>query len=308
MKKSQKIKRWFRILGALLVLLLIAEVGLRWYGFGTPPLYIAHPAYEYIYAPNQQVKRFGNRVVTNAHSMRNYPGDERKKTLILGFGDSIINGGSQTTQDSLATKILQDTLSKRTGLDLGVLNVAANSWGPDNAFAYLETHGDFGAEVILLVFNSHDWHDNRHFREVVGVHSSWPSKNPALALTDLLANYLFPVVKTWMGYKTYAYLDGFNDSAINTGWGNFIRYTKEKDIKLIVYLHAELEEQNRGAYAPGGQAILEFLRTHNHATVITDLRQDFPHSAYRDNIHLNHLGQRKIAELLTPVLLRVLGE
>lgn len=42
---------------------LTARFGL---GLGNPPLSQAHPRIEYLLAPNQDVKRFGNRVAINA--------------------------------------------------------------------------------------------------------------------------------------------------------------------------------------------------------------------------------------------------
>jgi hypothetical protein len=295
-KSRKKYKKWLRLFMAMLILYVLAEAGLRIYGFGTPPLYVSHPRYEYIYKPNQQVKRFGNNIITNAYSMRNRSGDESKPLVILGMGDSVINGGSHTDHDSLATTILQEALSKDISQEIAVLNVAANSWGPDNAFAYLSEHGHFSAKGLFLVFNSHDWNDNRHFRSVVGVHHSWPDKTSYTATGDLLSNYVLPKIKSWFGYKEFAHLDGFDDSAVNSGWQNFVDYVTENNLPLLVYLHADVNEQKARKYSERGLKIIAFLEE-NNVPVITDLNE-MPMDGYRDNIHLNHKGQKVMADLL----------
>ncbi|MFN3916270.1 MAG: hypothetical protein ACK4K0_00895 [Flavobacteriales bacterium] len=295
-KNHKKYRKRHRLLVSMLALLVLIEVGLKLYGFGNPPLYVSHPKYEYIYAPNQEVKRFGNKIVTNAYSMRNQKGDENKQVVVLGMGDSVINGGSHTDHDSLATTILQGYLSKETGQDVAVLNVGANSWGPDNAFAYLSEKGHFASKGLFLIFNSHDWNDNRHFRPVVGVHPSWPATPPLTATGDLLVNYVLPKIKSWFGYKEFAHLDGFDDSATNSGWQNFIDYATENNLPLLVYLHADVNEQRAKKYNQKGLKIISFLE-HNQIPVITDLNV-MPIDGYRDNIHLNQKGQRVMAKLL----------
>ena len=59
---------------ALAAVCLLA-VGGEWFarsvlGLGDPPLSITHPRIEYLYAPNQDVQRFGKRFLVNDYSMR----------------------------------------------------------------------------------------------------------------------------------------------------------------------------------------------------------------------------------------------
>ena len=67
-------KRWLIPLAAICALLLAGE----WFarsvlGLGDPPLSITHPRIEYLYAPNQDVRRFGKRFLVNDYSMRSAP-------------------------------------------------------------------------------------------------------------------------------------------------------------------------------------------------------------------------------------------
>src|ERR1041384_4426338 len=97
-------KKFKRSIVILLILLVGTELFARFYlGLGDPPLYIEDKEFEYIYAPDQDVMRFGNHVMTNEFSMRSKPLSPNDKIRILKIGDSIINGGAQTDQDSLAS-------------------------------------------------------------------------------------------------------------------------------------------------------------------------------------------------------------
>jgi hypothetical protein len=64
------------VFAAVVVLSILgaAEAVSRLYlGLGHPPLSVAHPTIEYMFAPDQDVSRFGNRQVYNAYGMRNDP-------------------------------------------------------------------------------------------------------------------------------------------------------------------------------------------------------------------------------------------
>src|SRR5687768_4522765 len=106
-------KKLRKFLVVLLVLLVATELVARFVlGLGELPVYVASKEYEYIYAPGQDVKRFGNHILTNEFSMRSAPLSKADKVRILKFGDSVINGGAQTDHDSLASTILEKQLSR----------------------------------------------------------------------------------------------------------------------------------------------------------------------------------------------------
>jgi hypothetical protein len=106
----------------------------------------------YRVAPNQNIRRFGNRVRINQFSMRNDPitPERSPQTLrILMLGDSLVNGMVWTDQDQTLTALVQqkltesDQISTAIGVNgsvpqhIEVLNVAAGSWAPRNELAYL---------------------------------------------------------------------------------------------------------------------------------------------------------------------------
>ncbi len=294
MKKQGKI-----ILTASLLLCLSAELFLRFYlGFCDTVLMIEDTDYEYIAAPNQERFRFRNHIHYNSLSMRNEEPDTTS-VKILGFGDSIINGGVLTDQESLATSILSKELSKIRKRKVQFLNISAGSWGPDNCFAYLQKHGDFNAEQIFLFVSSHDAYDNMDFSKIVGVNGSFPDKQYALALVELFDRYLLPRLginnsDTQVNTGDLGISKKGENSAFNSGFMSFLAYSKSKNIPLTLYLHAELSEMEKGSYNSQGLEIINFAKEHN-IPLIAELDLALEASDYRDFIHLNEHGQRKLA-------------
>ncbi|MFI5203391.1 MAG: hypothetical protein ACHQF2_02755 [Flavobacteriales bacterium] len=294
--------RWFYVTVAslLLGLQLVARFVM---GLGELPVYIQSDVYEYVYAPGQDIWRFHNRIITNSIGLRSGEPKKSDAVRILKIGDSVINGGPHVDQDNLSTTILEKSLTGEFKQPVRVFNVSAQSWGPDNAFAFMKAHGDFDAKIFVLVFSSHDLHDNMHFKKVVGEHRAWPASQPWCALTDGLNRYFIPIVKGWFGAKTeeYDYLLGFNDSIINPGWQQFIEYTRNKGVKLIMYHHATLTELKNKSYDKYGIQLEEMLQK-DSVEVIQGITAISDRICYRDDIHLNEKGHAQLAAVLNSVL------
>lgn len=295
-------KKKLIILILAIVSLLSMEIFLRqYYGFCDTVLIKEDSSFEYIAQPNQDRFRFRNHVKYNSYSMRSEAVDTTS-VVILGFGDSVINGGVQTDQDSLATTILSDTLSKLQGKKIQFLNISAGSWGPDNCYAYLKKYGDFGAKSIYLFVSSHDAYDNMNFEKIVDVSKSFPSKQYSLALYELVDRYLIPRLKSMLK-KTASNSDnlGINkkkdNSIFNTGFISFLSYSKDKNIPFTIYLHADRDEMKSGSYNQQGQEIIRFAKE-NNIPIILDLENGLNLSDFRDGIHLNCKGQKKLANSL----------
>ena len=103
-----------KIIFPLLIPIIILGGGeflMRYYGFTQAPLYQQDKNYEYIAQPHQKGMRFGNQYQFNSYSQRSKEPDSTK-TIILGLGDSVIYGGVQSDQDSIATSIFSHETSK----------------------------------------------------------------------------------------------------------------------------------------------------------------------------------------------------
>lgn len=287
------------------IILLGGEVFLRIYGLCNAPLYQASDKYEYIACPNQEGTRFFNNYKYNSYSQRSDEPDSTK-TIILGLGDSVIFGGIQTDQKDLATSIF----SEQTGMQM--LNISAGSWGPDNCAAYLKEKGLFGAKAMFLLVSSHDAHDNMDFQPVVGVHPSYPNKQYKLALWELMDRYVIP--RMFKKRNTEPDPDqkvaqgvGIKKAGLvfNPGFDELKAIADSANIPLVVYLHADLDELKNSKYNEQGMEIIEWA-TKNHVTLIKELDYKFTKEDYRDGIHINVKGQKKLAEIMKDKMVTIL--
>jgi len=285
------------------LVLLGSEIFLRRkYGFCDAVLIEENLKYEYIAKPNQSRFRFGNQISYNSMSMRS-PEIDKTARIIFGFGDSVLNGGTQTDDDSLASTILTTSLSRLYQEKIQFLNISAGSWGPDNCFAYLKEHIDFHGEAIYLFVSSHDAYDNMNFMKIVGVNPSFPSEQYKIAIWELLDRYLIPWFKkkTRISKHKVSYSDlGINKKKdgdkFNSGFLDLYQYSVANRIPLIIYLHAEKSELGNRSYNKQGQEIIMFAQQHD-IPLIQDLGI-LDGNDYRDNIHINEMGQRKMADLV----------
>jgi hypothetical protein len=297
-KKLLKISIWTISLG------IVAELVLRFgFGLGSRPLYEQNDYFEYCLQANQDLSRYHNTYVTNGYGMRSKSISKSDKKRVLLFGDSVLNGGSKVSQEDLASSLLDDQLNAELEIAVNMCNISAGSWGVENAFQFLKTKIDFDFNAIVLVFSSHDYHDNMHHRPVVGIEPAWPNENTYTAIGDVWDNYLVPKMKGWFGYGGYDYLEGFDDSAVNPGWINFIQYAKENEIPIIVYHHPEDYELKDKSWSENGQALQKLL-IENSVQYIDGLDVE-KQSSYIDNIHLNKDGHELMASAIKKELLKL---
>jgi hypothetical protein len=157
-------------------------------GLGTPPLCLADPLTEYRLRPDQNLKRFGNRIQLNATSMRSAPLLAQRPAglrRVLVFGDSVVWGGAVLDQDLIATERLRQKGIREVG------NVAAPSWGPGNWLGYTRRFGFQQATDVVLVISSHDAGDNPSSDPFRGTPNQ-PLAPPASALAEGVERYLLP--------------------------------------------------------------------------------------------------------------------
>ncbi len=295
-------KKLIAVLSFFIILLFITEVFLRqYYGFCDNVLMQEDSQYEYIAQPNQKRFRFRHNIQYNSLSMRSDEIDSQA-TILLGLGDSVINGGVQTEQDSLATSILTDSLTKHYRKKIQFLNISAGSWGPDNCFAFLKKHGHFGAKALFLIISSHDAYDNMNFEKVVDSHESYQSKQYKFAIYELIDRYLIPRMKMYFAKPDISIThDSINKkeekSPFNRGFKELTDYAKANHIPLILYLHAETVELENHTYNEQGKEIIRFAKE-NDIPILLDLEYGLKLEDFRDGIHVNEQGQKKLAQNL----------
>lgn len=302
-------KLFKRILIVLLILVILLEITLRLYGLGNPVLYVEDANYEYIYAPNQNVKRFGNNILTNEFGMRSKPINKNDSIVVLVIGDSVLNGGTLIDQDSLTTTILENNLSKKFNKTIRVLNISAGSWGPDNAAEFLKKHGTFNSFLLVFIFSSHDYYDAMSHEKIVDIQKSYPSIKPFLAITEVVNRYILNFKfnqKVKKGKKTPKILreKWEKNLKINPGWEQIINMKNKMEI--IGYLHPMKVELAKKEYNILGQKLIskfkndsiEFILGMNYMT----------NDGYRDDIHTNAKGHKIISAALEPLIEKKIKE
>jgi len=132
------------------------------------------------------------------------------------------------------------------------------------------------------------------FDKVVDVVKDYPSKQYALALLELSDRYILPKL---LGNPENENLqiNEKEDSALNGGFMSFLSYSKAQNIPLTIYLHAEASEVEAGSYNADGQEIIQFAKD-NNVPLILDMENGLSLSDFRDYIHINPAGQKKMAE------------
>ncbi|MDR2410698.1 MAG: hypothetical protein LBE13_21660 [Bacteroidales bacterium] len=279
------------------ILLVFIETYLRYYwGFCDAVLTQESDKFEYIAQPDQNRFRFRKHVRYNEYSMRSGSLKSSDSIRILGFGDSVLNGGVQTEQDSLATEIAQYAINQHIIKGGGVircLNISYGSWAPDNCFAYMKEYGDFNANLIFLVVSSHDAYDNMNFQKVVDIHPSYPSGQYLSAIYELIDRYLIPRIFTKKKEESDHIVKG---NIFNSGFLSFYHYTQENDIPFFIYLHPDKKEMQERKYDYQGDEIIKFCESNNISLLKGIEYED--ESCYRDGIHLNEHGQRILAKIL----------
>lgn len=276
------------LLAALLVFALAlagGEAFARYYlQLGDPPLTIADPDIEYMFKPDQDVSRFGNRIFINHWGMRSpqierTPPPSQHRTLVLG--DSVVNGGNLSDQSSLATTLLS------TGERL-FLNVSAGSWGPENMLAYVKKFGLFGADRLVLVLSTHDASDVPTFAPLDP--DTHPTETPSLALVEAVTRYLpryfpdsgSPAVATEEQAPAPSALAAV--SALLAALPN-----------SCLVLHPTLSEFRSGHTGAGYAALREAAA----GAVIVDEMPLVAEGDYRDDIHHSDAGQRTLAKAIS---------
>lgn len=294
--------RWLLLVG---VLIATAELLLRvGFGFCDAVLMRTDPHYEYIAQPLQDRHRFGRHIVYNSYSMRSEEPDSTA-VIVLGCGDSVINGGSLTDNDSLATTLLSTRLTQLLRRKVQVLNISAGSWGPDNCAAYLANTALPPAEALLLVVSSHDAHDNMSFKKVVGVRKHFPAEQYSSAIVELLDRYVLPRHITRKKTTDADLGIDKGEDGFNAGFDQLRKYAEDRGIPFVIYLHAERSEIRKGRYNAQGDEIIRYAEA-TGVPLIKDLEHGAETNELRDDIHPNEAGYRRMAALLSPVLMQQL--
>ena len=317
--------RWvwvsFLLLGFCVVSLeLFARFGL---GLGTPPLSVTHPTIEYMFAPDQDVHRFHNHIKTNSAGMRSddvpaVKGDP-SEFRVLVLGDSVVNGGSLTDHEQLATTILQKRLREEMQRPVWVGNASAGSWGPQNLLAWVDAYGFYDADVVVLEVAAHDIADFPEFSSLSPL--THPQEQPFSATAEGFQRYFMRRVRRYFQgtpaagevnverHHGEAAVEALKGEQAFLAFNELLRRVGASGARAIVLYHPERDERPDGENAPARHAFEAAAAEHGAGFLMT-----VPFAAevssterreFRDPIHLSVEGQLEVAEVLQRAILPV---
>ncbi|MEM9482316.1 MAG: SGNH/GDSL hydrolase family protein [Cyanobacteria bacterium P01_F01_bin.116] len=304
------------VLGLCILLggILLLELGLRLlFGFGNPPLYIADDEIGYLLAPDQRVRRFGNRIEINQYSMRTHaitkarPEDTLRIFLV---GDSIVNGNWWTDQTQTLSALLKQTLVVAQPVE--VLNASANSWGPRNELAYLRRFGTFDAQIVVLVINTDDLFGTEPSPLQVGKDRSYPDKKPLLALLEIA--HRLQKQPPIPGLKEIQNESGDRIGKNLTAIKEIQQYVNARDGQLLLAmtpLKREVLDGPRDYEVVARQRVDKFVEQQQIQYIdFLSLFQKNVESAdlYRDHIHLSPTGNQLVIQALTSLILQSIAQ
>lgn len=313
----------FLSIGAIVLALVVgSELFLKQVlGLGRPLLYRSDPHMGYRVAPNQNIRRLGNRIRINEFSMRNDPitPERSADTLrILMLGDSLVNGMVWTDQEKTLTALVhqklenspQNSQSDRLIHDrIEVLNVAAGSWGPRNELAYLKQFGTFQSQILILVINTDDFFGAPPRPEVVGQHPAYPDRYPPGAWAEVFQQVWrqFPLTARMARNRAKPVpqekdIVGINLKAIEEIYALTQRENAEFFL-ILSPLRRELDREGGSRdYEKKARQRLQDWVTQQHISFL-DLLPGFnahpnPLNLFSDHIHLSLQGNQWVAEAI----------
>jgi hypothetical protein len=300
------------VAGVLAVLMLGAEAGLRLYGFGRPILYVSDPQVGYYPAPNQDVTRYGGRIVLNSLGMRapEFSLDKRENTFrVLMLGDSTLWGGSYVDQNDLYARLLEQRLNRGLpGRRVEVLNMGVNAWGPFHELGYVEKFGTFGADVAVICLPVTDIYRGRYGLESLPLCSR--AGPPRLAFEELFWHLTWRYRAGRLGASrlTSQEVQEQEDSGIEA-YGKLARTLRDAGCEVLVEILPSRAAGIDGIVAePEGKVV----RRIQESLAAAGFPAHFPAGLFRgqgeagdlyhDDCHLHWKGHRVYAQYLAEVI------
>ncbi|WP_417730993.1 hypothetical protein [Rosistilla oblonga] len=257
-----------------------------------------------MFRPNQDVTRFHNRQLYNRFGMRSddIPDSKSEGELrILVVGDSVINGGSLTDHNELATTIVQREIERNSMFKtVTVGNISAGSWGPANQLAYFEEFGYFKADHIVFVLSSHDYSDVPTFAPLNP--RTHPTSAPLSALYEGFDRYLLKAISDHPRSAPPTVAIQRENKSLDQHRHDLLTHAISSGASVTVIQYLNQQEITTGIPESGYSAIRHIckelgVQTSSSEPLFSAAMKDGK-QPFRDNIHPNSLGQTLLAQMI----------
>jgi hypothetical protein len=262
---------------SLLLLLVLVDLALgHILGLGNNIVLQPDPGAGYVFAPNQHVHRF--------------------------FKDTSINGSTQLDQKAIFASLLASELPGQLHQPVEVLNASASAWAIGNEAGYLDSHGTYDADLVVVVVNTGDSLQATSTLADVGGDAA-TVKSPC-ALCEVWTRYLRDRI-----FHTPAKMDAgtapANDSPANAALNlqhleHFYQVVQQHHARMaVVFLAMRLYiPANAQASAPG--KLIDWAQQHQVPLLDTTAAESSfsLRDITLDGVHFNPKGHRTIATYL----------
>ena len=295
---KKKFSLLLKITASLAILLIAVDILLRvFFGLGSPPLFIADKDIGDLYKVDQNLRRFGSRIIYNQYHQRSNKLLDEPAYRILMLGDSIMNGGSFTDQKDTIPEILERKLNQHFGIKGEALNASADSWGIENEYEYLKKFGVFNSDIVIIQISTDDFvYPKSELLESGSI--KHPLHNPATAIYELFDRYISPRIFKERYKDTrpaipedikshyYRCLSMVED---------MIDIIKKENSQYIILFMPNEGELKKSYESP----VVKLLNKKNIPFIdLADKESGMREEYFKDGIHLNQPGNQHIVDIL----------
>lgn len=289
-------------LSIFIIIVLIIELLLRYFGWGDPPVAILDDDIEYYVTPSSTYNRYGNIIKTNRYGMRSRDFDKNDvPTLNISIlGDSVVYGNHFLDQKQTIAHILEKEL---VNFDSEVLvsSIAASSWGPQNIEAFYNLKGPFPGTAAILIQSSHDRYD-----VITQTISLVPYRTEAsfTATSDFVLRVWEYTRDRWFPLEPENPVDVSTElsSITNKSLIKLLRTLKnDYDVVVLFYHKTKTEMLNSGEdtghiylSSIASEVGVDFINSQELYSTNTNLNK-----IYEDDIHLSAEGTDYVAKYLS---------
>jgi hypothetical protein len=271
-------------------------------GLGDNIILQPDPGASYVFKPNQHVHRFFRDTEINQYSMRSPsfspvkpPGTYR----VMLVGDSMTYGSTQIGQKAIFSSLLAAELPAQLHQPVEVLNASASAWAIANEAGYLESHGTYNSDLVVLVLNTGDSLQPPSTLADVGGDAA-TVRSPC-ALCELWTRYLRERIlhgAPKMDAGTAPTADEMQNAGPNLQrLIHFYQLTRQHQTRMAIVFLAMRQYIPANAQASAPDKLVEWARD-NHVPLIDATAAESPYSLKQltlDGIHFNAFGHRVIA-------------
>jgi lysophospholipase L1-like esterase len=140
------------LIGSALFGVAIVECGARLAGWGDVVLFVPDQDWGFLMKPSQMVSTYGHPVQINSLGLRGPELQSPKPhgtTRIVFIGDSVTYGGGRIPEKDLFCRQVE-ARARDEGNRVEAVNVSAPAWSPQNWWAYIQQHGLYDADIVVL--------------------------------------------------------------------------------------------------------------------------------------------------------------